>query len=636
MRYALTSRDPGSVPEGSVRMGYEFEAREMYAEAMVSGPIAPFLGARIAVRGSTSEGSYISTAETNSIGGLQRVVYSDRRGASESLAGRITLKYDNPDVVTATLKGSLTRVNDDSASALYERICAAGRTTPRPTGGIPEPFTDCVVDGRSGFAAMPDEIAAVFPYARDGKPYTDYDAYSAVLTLDRRFGDLTFTSVTGQYGFRQQDLQTASGSTAGVYFTQFNEFRQFSQEFRLLSDFAGPFNFTFGALYADTDYVFNTAAMAAPTAMPVNAGRYDSFERENGIKGQTLSAFAELSVGILDNLDLAGGARWSRERKTSFAENVFSGLAVFPLRRFDDEFEDQNLSPQATLTWKPATDITLYAAYKQGFKAGGYNTSITILGASNREDGEFGSELAEGGELGLRTEFWDRQIRFNATAYHYRYKDLQVQIFDPQTIASRVANAGALVTRGIEGELNFRPRGSGFEAHASIAYNDAKFSDYVGTCFTGQTITEGCNLLSGPTGAFTSQDFDNRTAPKAPKWAGRVGASYETPLTGSLRMGLNGDMSFSSSYNYTDTLRPDGVQRAFARYDAGVRVSHEDDGWELALIGRNLSNEKIVTTANDMPGQGSGGTGTATGIRSDMNGIVDRLRSFHVQFTKRF
>ncbi|QKR98402.1 TonB-dependent receptor [Sphingomonas sp. CL5.1] len=636
----LTSADPTDVFEMGAKMGYEFQAREMYGEAYISGPITDKLKGRFAFRGSTSEGPYYNTAQSNSLGGFFRPVFSDRRGASTTKAGRVTLKYDDPDFVNVTLKASLTQVDDDSASAIYERKCAAGGTTPRPTNGIAEPYTNCVIDGHNGFAAMPQQIANVFPYARDGRPYTDYDAYTVVLTLEKDIGPVTLTSVTGQYGFRQEDLQSASGSTAGIYFTQRNKQRQFSQEFRAVTNFDGPFNITAGAYYADQSYRFNTAAMVGATIPrdPVT-GRYDSFYRENGINGKTYSAFAELRWKLVDTLELAGGARYSREEKDSFVRNTYASpyVPTMPANAgFTDRYRENNVSPQATLTWTPTSDFMLYGAYKEGFKAGGYNTSLTILTSSKAGDGRFGSEKARGFEAGVRTQSFDRQLRFNVTAYSYGYYGLQVQVFDAQTIASRVANAGELRTKGVETELNFRPTGSPFELHASVAYNDAKFHDYIGSCYTGQTIAEGCNLTAGPTGAFNNQSYDGRTAPKAPKWAGRIGASYDAPIASGWRLGLNGDVSFSSRYNYTDTLRPDGYQSAFQRIDAGIRVFTDDNRWEVALIGRNLTNKYVVTSANDMPAQGASGTGTTSGVRSDMNAMVDRPRSIFLQTSFKF
>jgi outer membrane receptor protein involved in Fe transport len=636
----VRSADPTADFEARVKLGYEIESQEMYGEGFVSGPITDSLRFRVAARGSTQQGFFPNTGQTNTTNGLTRVVSARTRGAAESFSVRGTLLYDGADDLRITLKGQLSQINDDGAGAFYERKCAAGRTVPRATSGIPAIYSDCAVDGRNDTADLPPQIAAVMPYARDGKTYTDHDSHYGVLTIDKGFGPITLTSVTAHYGFKQSDNNSFNGAAAGIYVSQYNEFRQFSQEFRAISDFDGPFNFTGGLYYADAFYRFDTAAFAAVLAPDPSTGNYHSFGRIAGFDGKSYSAFTELRWNILENLELAGGVRWSREEKDSFSDQYYRHQAFasqFGIRQIFDTFRDENLSPQATLTWKPTSDITIYGAYKQGFKAGGYNTSLTVTPTVTNAAGRFKSETAEGGEIGLRTELLDRQLRFNVTAYDYTYNDLQVQIFDAATITQTVSNAGALNTRGVEVELNLRPRAlEGFEAHASIAYNRAIFKDYVGTCFTGQTIAEGCTLDAGPTGAFNNQDFDGRRAPKAPLWAGRVGASYATPVSGDIQFGISTDASFSSNYNFTDSLRPDAVQPSYVRWDAGVRLFDEESGWEFALIGRNLANKFVITSANDMPAQGTGGTGTAVGIRSDLNTIVDRPRQIYLQFTKRF
>lgn len=636
----VRSADPTTDFEARVKLGYEFEAREMYAEGYVSVPITDSLGLRVAARGSTQQGAFVNSGQSNTTGLLTRIASSKRRGEAESFSIRGTLVYDGPDDLRISLKGQLSQINDDGAGSLYERQCAAGRTVPRATSGIPAVYADCVIDGRNDTADLPPQIAATMPYARDGKTYTDHDSHYAVLTIDKRVGPVTLTSVTAHYGFKQYDSNSFNGAGAGIYVTQFNDFKQFSQEFRAITDFDGPFNLTAGAFYSDAFYRFDTAGFAAVVPPDPTTGNYHAFGRISGFDGKSYSAFAELRWKIIDSLELAGGLRWSREEKNSFTNQYYrhaSFAAQFAVRQLTDEFRDENLSPQATLTWKPTRDITVYGAYKQGFKAGGFNTSLTVTPSVTPAAGQFKSETAEGGEIGLRTELFDRQLRFNVTAYDYTYNDLQVQIFDAATVTQTVSNAGALNTRGVEVDISLRPRAfDGFEAHASIAYNRAIFKDYVGTCYTGQTIAEGCSLDPGPSGAFNNQNFDGRRAPKAPLWAGRVGASYTAPVSGDIQFGINTDAGFSSNYNFTDSLRPDAVQRSFVRWDAGIRLFDEQSGWEFALIGRNLTNKFVVTSANDMPAQGTGGTGTATGIRADLNTIVDRPRQVYLQFSKKF
>jgi outer membrane receptor protein involved in Fe transport len=121
--------------------------------------------------------------------------------------------------------------------------------------------------------------------------------------------------------------------------------------------------------------------------------------------------------------------------------------------------------------------------------------------------------------------------------------------------------------------------------------------------------------------------------------SGRIGASYSAALGRGLIAKLSADAAYTDEYNFTDALRPDGVQDAFTRVDASVSVGCEDGVWEVALIGRNITDELVVTSANDMPSQvsaASAGTGTVTGRRSDMNAIVERPRQIYLQVSTRF
>ena len=112
-----------------------------------------------------------------------------------------------------------------------------------------------------------------------------------------------------------------------------------------------------------------------------------------------------------------------------------------------------------------------------------------------------------------------------------------------------------------------------------------------GQCYPGQTIAEGCNKLEFG-GVFNGQDYEGRTPPKAPEFAGRLGASFERAVTASgITLKWNGDLSYTSEYNFTDALRPDAVQDAFTKIDTSIALVAPDGRWTVSLIGRNLTNE---------------------------------------------
>src|SRR5690606_15810832 len=117
---------------------------------------------------------------------------------------------------------------------------------------------------------------------------------------------------------------------------------------------------------------------------------------------------------------------------------VLAGQAAPTGFGFTDDYAEENISPEATLTWKPTDDLTLYVAYKEGFKAGGYNLSQVLSPVTRLEQGQFDAEEAKGFEIGLKAMLLDRQMRLAVTAYDYDIDGLQNQIFDPVTTAQSV------------------------------------------------------------------------------------------------------------------------------------------------------------------------------------------------------
>ena len=643
---SITSNGPTDTFEAGVKAGYGFEAKEKYVEAYISGPISSTLRARLAGRYSDSEGAFTNTAaETypTPIPGLVNTRNAKRRGYAESMSTRATIDWEPSSTFNLQLKGGLTKVKDGGPTDIVERICGGGRTTPFAANGIPpSPNADCVIDGRSDSSAIPIQVAeANYRYARDGRMYADFSSQYGILTGTITSDPFDVTSITGYYHFRQYDMNNVSGEGYPAGFTQKADFTQFSQELRFQSKFDGPFNLLIGAFYAHGKFEFNTDAYIFPVPMdPIN-NTYVTFKRDNGFKTDSMSLFAEGTLNLTDQLELTAGARYSLEARDSYQRSLPAHIAfadAFPGNMaFTDRYRDTNLSPQVVLRFKPSSDTTLYAAYKQGFKAGGFNISQALTPAASVDLGRFGAETVGGGEIGWRTLMLNRRLSVNVTAYHYVYSDLQVQFFDPTAVSLTAGNAGKLVTQGVEADFNYRVPGvDGLSFRGAAAYNNAKYKDYIGQCYPGQTIAEGCNLLPGG-GAFNGQDYEGRTPPKAPKFAARFGTTWDVPLSSNgMSLSFSGDVGYTSKYNYTDALRPDAFQKGYTRLDGAIKLSGPDERWSIALIGRNLTNRLVVTAANDIPFAGGTGTGTGTGVLADMSAFVDNPREIFIELGFKF
>ncbi|MEQ9661432.1 MAG: TonB-dependent receptor [Parasphingopyxis sp.] len=645
--------------EAGATAGYGFEADEWFVDGYVSGPISDNVRARLAGRYSDSQGAFTNSASStypSPIPGLVRRSNGDRRGFSESYGLRGTLDVDFSPNLNFELKVGLSDVQDGGPTDILERICGAGRTTPQPS--VPfagfvvpaSPNTDCRINGVADSSALPLEVATTdYRYARQGEMYADFASQYGVLTGNLDTDVFDVTSITSYYHFKQTDNNNVSGESYPGNFTQLAEFDQFAQELRFQSNFEGAFNVLAGVFYSDAEFTFNTDAYIFPIAPFIPGATYVSFKRDNGFDATSVSAFGELQLDISPQIELSAGARWSSEARTSFQRSLPANpnfAAFFPGGiELNDRFTDTDISPQVTLRYKPTSDLTFYAAYRQGFKTGGFNISQVLSAAalldpvSATQAGQFESETAEGGEIGVRALLFGGSLALNATAYRYEYSNLQVQVFDPDTVSLIADNAGSLRTQGIEADFNWRiPGVSGLSLRGAAAYNDAEYTDFVGACFQGQTIGQGCNLnFDATTGAFTAQDYGGRRPPKAPEFAGRLGFTWDIPVTQSgAYFSLNGDIAHTSGYNFTDTLRPDGYQDANTRFDASIAFHSADDRWSVSLIGRNLSNELVVTSANDIPFTGGTGTGTNTGVVADMSAFVDNPREIILQGTFRF
>lgn len=646
---SVTTNGPADIFEAGFKAGYGFKAQEKYGEGYISGPLAEGLRARFAFRLSDSEGAFTNTAAATYTDplGMTRLRNSDHRGGGRTASGRLTVEWDATSNLSFQLKGGYTDQKDGGPTDILERICGGGRTTPfspnpfgAATGFAPSPNADCKVDGRSDSSTIPLAVAqANYRYAGDGHMYSRLKSGFAILTSTLASDVFDVTSITSYYRFKQTDLNNVSGEAYPATFSQLADYRQTSEELRFQSKWEGPVSVLFGMFASTSKFIFNTDAYIFPVPISPVTNTYVTFKRDNGFTGDSMSGFGEVTVNLSDQIEFAGGARWSYESRDSYQASLPAHLAFagsFPGGlRLDDHYRETDLSPQATLRFKPSRDLTFYAAYKEGFKSGGFNISQTLTPAATLAAGQYGAERARGGEVGGRAILMDGALSFNATAYLYDYLDLQVQNFDPVTIGQVVANAGTLRVKGIEADFNWRS--GGFSLRGAAAYNDAKYHDYIGQCYGGQTVAAGCNLLASA-GAFTSQNYDGRTPPKAPEFAGRIGMSYDMPISASgWSLAMSTDLSYSSSYNFTDTLRPDAIQPAFAKIDASLRLNGPDDRWTIGLIGRNLTNKYVVTAANDIPFAGGTGTGTTgTGVLADMSAFVDNPREIYLEVGFKF
>ncbi|MEC3911894.1 TonB-dependent receptor [Sphingobium sp. CR2-8] len=298
---------------------------------------------------------------------------------------------------------------------------------------------------------------------------------------------------------------------------------------------------------------------------------------------------------------------------------------------------ENNWSPEATLTWHPSPDQTVYLAYKTGFKSGGYQAALVNTG-TRISDLDFNSERVKGFELGAKGQFLDRRLRLSLTGFAFNFSDLQVNAFDPQRVTFVVGNAGGLRQRGVELDGNYRASDS-LTLRGAVTYVRNRFHDYVGQCYSyafpagsvraTAVPPPGCSFAT-TTSLALQQDNEGKAPARSPDWSGNAGFDYNVPVD-NMTFTISGDAAYSGSYNASDTFSPAAVQNSFWRFNASLAVATDDDHWRLALIGRNLTNKYYLTYASDRTGGAS-----VPGNLGEQRGVVARGREILLQLGYKF
>ncbi len=251
------------------------------------------------------------------------------------------------------------------------------------------------------------------------------------------------------------------------------------------------------------------APFCALSVLPEGSGTRD-FSTQNQ---SSWAAFGQLDFDLTDRLVATLGLRYnseSKEASTDFGNaNLAPGLAVtdvispITVQRDNIVFDDDAVSGTAKLTYFPSDLVMTYLSYGRGYKAGGTNVSRLQLTVESRAiasaqlfttgtydpsipvsllPDSFGAEESESWEAGVKSDLLGARLRLNATVFHTKFDNLQLNQFDPDLNTFVIRNAAALVSQGLELEAMATPT-DWLTLTAAYAYVDAYYDSFPGgTC----------------------------------------------------------------------------------------------------------------------------------------------------------
>lgn len=648
----IQTNDPGDEREFIGRIGYEFESEGLSLEAIASVPITDTVGFRFAFRSTKMYDGYIQnqagTATYTTIDNATGAVNSydvpsakDRAWPGrEDLLARATLLVEPNENFKFRLKSSYSSYKAISNSGIWVLTSCPALGVSQISG---EP---CTREWKNKENPIPPEVAATNPLVnrRGGELFDDYKSFNVTADVEYDADFLTLTTV-----LNYQDTQSAwaadndSTDLVTTMSTELTNYKAFSGETRALTNIDGPLNFMLGAYYQSTELELEQDVLfgaAENTAAIDPSDRFTAFEKMGGTDGSTFSVFGQLIWDIVSNVQMTAGARYIHETKNSIFEQPYviprfqglwiEGVPITAKQTFDD------VTPEVTFTWSPTDETNVYLAYKEGFKSGGFSIS-GILGAFSADpllDFTFEPEKSKGIEAGVRTSLLNDSLRIQFEVYDYKFSNLQVDFFNSAVFAFVTTNAGSAKTTGAELQFQWAPQAvKGLRLNGGLAYNDARYTDFIAPCYAGQTPDLGCTI-SIP-GSVPMQDISGVQRPLAPKWTVLLSADYEMTIADNLFLGLSAIGQYKSKYWLSDFGHPSDLESGYTTLDLSARLGSMNGNWQIALIAKNLTDKFALIGANDAPGTG-GGTGTPDGFFADRRGTPIMPRTILLQLSYRF
>ncbi|MGH1372251.1 MAG: TonB-dependent receptor [Cellvibrionaceae bacterium] len=403
----------------------------------------------------------------------------------------------------------------------------------------------------------------------DFNQYRDFDLAAAPdafnVTLLTPTGELTYLidgefETTSDYSPTQRNMR---------------EREEYSQEFRLASDYAGDLNFLAGISYTRSDTSFWGASYLPGLHNSANPAVTGGFTNESDLESKSTAVFGELYYDISENLTLTAGLRYTEDEKESVAGTNPFGDVVNPVTGEDDWEE---VTGKINLNWNldvSFTDATMiYGTLSRGYKGGGLNPGNTFAPT-------FDPEYIDSIEVGTKNTLLDNRMQLNAAAFFYDYSDYQVGGLINGAGAN--FNAEEVKVQGLELEGVYLIT-ENLLVNASASFLDTEIVSSDPLPNTSLGSVGGIPIL---------EDVEGNDLPNAPEMSFNLGVQYTQSLNDDLELRYRADYYWQDQYqgrefdNYT--------YDSWDRTDLYVTLSETSGRWEVEAFVKNVTDDDGIT-----------------------------------------
>jgi iron complex outermembrane recepter protein len=416
--------------------------------------------------------------------------------------------------------------------------------------------------------------------------------------------DITLTSLTGYVHF--QSLYDFDGFAAvieppfpvataqpPVTLKPFTESSAISQEFDLKGNME-DFKWLAGLYYFYEDQ--NNHSTSLFDALGSNGLGAIPFPFYTNLVHQTstrdsVSAFIDGTYSITPEFRVFGGARVLNEKLdqnltviSSFgiaAPGDFPVTSCSPATSAAQHLDNTAVTGRAGVQYDITGSSMAYGQFSTGYKAGGF--SQTSCG------NQYKPETVQSGEIGYKSQWFDNRLTFNVAAYHYDYKNLEIEqatLFGVPIInAPRAHVWGADLT--ILGQITDQLR-----VDATATFLDARYDQFYNQDGTFGVPT--CANPAVPASCPAGSNLAGTPLNKAPEAAATIGANYLVP-TSIGDLDLRAETYLTSSYHLREFNFPYTKQNGYAIVNLYATLMMSEDRYEVRGFAKNITDKRYIT-----------------------------------------
>jgi iron complex outermembrane receptor protein len=333
------------------------------------------------------------------------------------------------------------------------------------------------------------------------------------------------------------------------------------------------------------------------------------------------AVFADASMDFSERWSGSLGARYTHDERTALvrrrvlAGGVSSffggtGVTVTTTSDFTGSEVFEKVTPRAVLQFRPAENQQVYLSYSEGFKGGGFDPrGLSTLTPDFDNDGvispaevhaymRFEPEEVDSWELGWKATLFGGRANSRLALFSANYKDVQIPgsvgvdengdgVYD--TWVGKTSNAASAPIDGAEWEgqavlgESLGVADDRLELSWAVGYMDARFEQWVDE--------DGNDVAS------------ERHVANTPEWMMAATANYSLPVRW---FHSNGRFSVITTLSYRDKQYqfvysvPEFDQPAYTLWDLSMIWTPQSERWQLALYGRNLTDERVRVAGLDI------------------------------------